>query len=222
MYATVPTATPSAVISDSGGLVTLAGRVGLRRSGHGLGQAEVENLRSALGEEDVRGLDVAVEDALGVGGVEGINECERDVDDGRDIQRSARQPLLERLALEQLHRDERWLCADVVNRADIRMIQRRGRAALALEPLDGLGIGLESIGQCLDCDDAVEPCVLGSIDLAHPARSERGHHRIRAKPSTRLQHHLTIRDYRWATPLAEPCTAASAPHATRCAGHRCL
>jgi hypothetical protein len=36
-----------------------------------LGQTEVEKLgMSALGDKDVRGLDVAVDDAFGVGGVE--------------------------------------------------------------------------------------------------------------------------------------------------------
>ena len=78
-------------------------------------------------------------------GVERIDQSERDVHSGRDVQRSARQALLQRFTLEQLHGDERRIRADVVNRADIRVIQRRGGARLALKPFDRLGVGLESL-----------------------------------------------------------------------------
>ena len=48
------------------------------RVGAELGQAEVEHLRVlALGHEDVRGLDVAVDDAALMRGVEGVRDLDR-------------------------------------------------------------------------------------------------------------------------------------------------
>ena len=45
------------------------------------GKTEVQNLDWAtLGEKDVRGLDVAVDDALSVSGVEGVGELDADVE----------------------------------------------------------------------------------------------------------------------------------------------
>ena len=45
-----------------------------RLVGRGLRQTEIENLRSARGQEDVRRLDVAMDDALAVRGVERIGD----------------------------------------------------------------------------------------------------------------------------------------------------
>ena len=63
-------------------------------------------------------------DALGVRGFQGIGHGAADVHEGRDIQWAASQSLLERLAFEQLHRDERRIGADIVDGADIRVIER--------------------------------------------------------------------------------------------------
>ena len=47
---------------------------GIRRN---LGQAEVENLGvTAIGHEDIRGLDVAMDNAAGVGRVESIRDLD--------------------------------------------------------------------------------------------------------------------------------------------------
>ena len=95
-----------------------------RRSGRCLREPEIENLRPARGEEDVRRLDVAMHDALAVRGIQGIGHGEGDVDEDRDVHRAASEPLLERLALEQLHRDERRIGADIVDGADIGVVER--------------------------------------------------------------------------------------------------
>ena len=59
--------------------------------------------------------------------------------------------------------------ADVVERADVRMIERRDRARLALEALAQLRVGRERRRQDLDRDRAVEPRVAGAVDFAHAA-----------------------------------------------------
>ena len=71
----------------------------------------------------------------GVRGVEGIGDREGDVDEDRHVHRPAREPLLERLAFEQFHRDERRIGADVVDRADVRVVERRGGSRFALKAL---------------------------------------------------------------------------------------
>ena len=64
-------------------------------------------------------------------------------------------------------------CADVVERADVRMIELRDRARFAIEPLAELRIGGEQVRQDLDRDDAIEAGIAGFVDLAHAARAER-------------------------------------------------
>ena len=63
-----------------------------------LGQAEVEHLRLlALGDEDVRGLDVAVDDAALVRGVERVGDLDRRVEQTLERQRPAADAVLQRL-----------------------------------------------------------------------------------------------------------------------------
>ena len=76
MYAIVPTALPGLVSRASAvtvgrGLVAAAGTVNL-------GQPEIENLRvAAAGDEQIRRLDVAVDDPGGVRGVERVGDLDR-------------------------------------------------------------------------------------------------------------------------------------------------
>ena len=65
----------------------------------------------------------------------------------------------------------RW-SPDVVQRADVRMVERRDGARFALEALAELGIGGECVGQDLDRDDAIEPRVARLVDLAHAAGAD--------------------------------------------------
>src|SRR5262245_35478924 len=72
------------------------------------------------------------------------------------------------------------------------MIERCEHLRFALEPGDAIGIGGERIGQDLDRDVASELRVARAIDLAHAARTERGHNLIR--PERRpWRHHFACR-----------------------------
>src|SRR6185503_6070569 len=84
---------------------------------------------------------------------------------------AARDAVRQRLALEQLH--DQIVVADVVEGADVRMVQRRDRLRLALEARAQIGSMCELRRQDLDGDAAIEPGVAGAVDLAHPARAER-------------------------------------------------
>ena len=68
-----------------------------------------------------------------------------------------------------------------VDRADVRMIERREKLRLALEARDALGIDARSLQHDLDRDVAPELRVARAIDLAHPAGPKQGQNFIRAK-----------------------------------------
>ncbi len=101
----------------------------------------------------------------------------------------------ERLPFEELHHQEigAILVADVVQRADVRMIQRRDSACFAIEPFTELRIAGELRRQDFDGDVASQPRIARAIDFAHPARSKRGHDLVRAEPSSSRKRHAERR-----------------------------
>src|SRR5258708_13874795 len=86
-------------------------------------------------------------------------------------QRLAIHVLLERLAFEQLHDEELLplVFSHVVNRADMRIVQRGCRACFALEPLLRTGFCDETRRQNLDGYVSSETRVGRPVNLAHPA-----------------------------------------------------
>ena len=132
-----------------------------------------------------------MDDALAVRLVERVGDL------GRDLQRlvERQRPLLEargqRLAVEMRH-DEVVRAvdvADVVDAADVRMVERGDGARLALEAGARIGIASDLGRQDLDRDRAIEARVAGSVDLAHAARADLGGHFIRAEASARTERH---------------------------------
>ena len=63
-------------------------------------------------------------DTLAVRSIEGIGNGACDVNEDRDFHQAASEPLLECLAFEQFHRDERWIGADIVDGADTGVVER--------------------------------------------------------------------------------------------------
>ncbi len=59
--------------------------------------------------------------------------------------------------------------ADVVNRDDIRMIERGSRARFTLEPPHALGVQAVAVSKQLDGYISFQPLVLGEINFAHTA-----------------------------------------------------
>ena len=112
-------------------------------------------------------------DALAVRGIQGIGDGAGDVHEDRDLDQAASEPLLECLAVEQFHRDERWIGADVVDRADIGVIERGGRPRFTLEAFQRLRRRRDSVRQHFDRHHPVETGVRGPIHRAHPAGAER-------------------------------------------------
>ena len=110
-----------------------------------------------------------------------VREAERREDLARvldgDVDRcgaAADDQLLERAAVEELHRDVVGVLglAAVVDRDDVRMVERGGVLCLAAEPLDELVVVPVAAVEDLDGDPAAELLILGEVDVGHPAGAE--------------------------------------------------
>ena len=106
MYDTVPSALPWTVSWSSMVRVGVAVRHG-QTDGTDFRQSKVENLGvTARGNENVRGLDVAMDDSRGVGGIQRVGDFDARVEEAF---RSAEAPvdsLLQGVSLQELHDDE--------------------------------------------------------------------------------------------------------------------
>ena len=82
--------------------------------------------------------------------------------------------VLQRHAVQKLHGDEGLavLLADVVNRADVGMVQRGRGLRFALKTVERLRIARDIFGQEFQRDEAVQARVLGLVDDAHAAAAE--------------------------------------------------
>ncbi len=108
---------------------------------------------------------------------------------GGNLQRlvERERPLLEtrreRLAVEMRH--DKVVRAidmpDVVDAADVRMVQRGNGSCLLFESGAKIGIAGDVTGQDLDGDGAIEARVAGFVDLTHPARAQGADDLIRAE-----------------------------------------
>ena len=140
-----------------------------------LGEAEIEHLRlAALVDEDVGRFDVAVDDAARVRCIEGIGDLNGEIEQPGQRNRFAVDFGLQRSAFEQLEDDERapFVFADFVDRADVRMVQRRCGPRFTEEPLDCETIARRLGQQELERHPSAEDQILGQIDLAHAAAAK--------------------------------------------------
>jgi hypothetical protein len=117
------------------------------------------------------GLNVAVDDSFRVGSVQALCDLNRQIENFIDLHRLAEDALLERFPVQVLHGNEvlALKLVDVVNGADIGMIQCRSCLSLALEPLQGVAIFGYLLGQKLEGDCALEFGVLRLVDDPHPS-----------------------------------------------------
>ena len=131
---------------------------GLRLFLH-LGQSEIEQLDAGARDQNVAGLEVAMHDAFAMRGVERVGDLHGVLQRARERQRTG-----ELGALDVLH--HQVVGADIVERADIGVIERCHGAGFTLEAVAEFG------GGDFDGDGAVEARIAGLVDLAHAARSE--------------------------------------------------
>ena len=115
-----------------------------------------------------------------IGNLDGVPQCLI------QWEQAAAQPRSERLALDQLHHEILMLEAadvgssDVMQRADVRVIEPRDGARFALEPLAAVGLSRDVFGQDLQGDVAVQPRVPRAEHFPHAAGADRGNDFVRA------------------------------------------
>jgi hypothetical protein len=163
----------------------------------GLGEAEVGHLARAaaapavvaVGHEHVRGLEVAVQHPLAVRGREapsGLDEGRQHVAPGS---RRLPQPLLQRAALDQLHRDHDpvlGIVVDVVDRHHVGVAEhghgpRLANHARPAERIHDLGT------QHLERDLALQPGIVGAEHPAHAALTELLDDEVATEASARIE-----------------------------------
>src|SRR5436309_11002626 len=102
------------------------------RFGGELRQPEIENLcLPTVGNEYVAWFDVAMDNALRVCRLQGVGDLYRYMQQLFCFQRASVNLVFQLPAFEQFHRDEMvaFILVDVVDSANVRMIQRRCRSS---------------------------------------------------------------------------------------------
>jgi hypothetical protein len=77
-------------------------------------------------------------------------------------------------AIQILDHNERLICvlADLVNRADVGMVEGRSRASLATKSFERLRVSRQFIGQEFEGDEAAKLSVLSLVHHTHPSTAE--------------------------------------------------
>ena len=217
MYGSVPRNSPGAV-NGSRMKVVAASAPSASSCGPSLARPKSSSFtRGAPLDPDqhhVRGFEVAVDDAAAVRDGEGIADLRADVEHLPERQGSRSQALGERPAFDVLHHEEVQRAAgrvrprrmhggfapDVVQDADVRVLERGGRARFVFEPAAAVGIGGRERRQDLDGDSTAQAGVAGLVDLAHPAGPDRSLDLVGAEPEAGRQRHGSPPGAEWPVP----------------------
>jgi hypothetical protein len=112
---------------------------------------------TTLGDKNVGWLDVTVNDAFRVSGVESVSHFGGERKQRFQLHRATADAVLERGAFKIFHGDECLpvLFANVVNRADVGVVQRRSRFGFTAKSFQCLVILCYVFGQEFEGDEAV-------------------------------------------------------------------
>ena len=129
---------------------------------------------TSLGDKDVGGLDIAVHDSGGMRGIERIRNFDPQPQNLVNFHRPPADPVFQGHPFEKLHRDEGMaiLFANIVDRADVGMIESGGGLGLTSKSRQRLCISGHFVRQKLERDETVQSRVLGFIDHAHAAAAQ--------------------------------------------------
>jgi hypothetical protein len=141
-----------------------------------LGDPEIENLRRPIGQEDdVGGLDVAMDDPRFVRVSESARHLLRDRKGFIEREAAAVEARLQRFAIVERHGDEQLSVLglpDLVDRADARVIEGGGGARFSDESRLGVRVFTQVRRKKFQCDMTAEPLVSRSVHDRHaPAPS---------------------------------------------------
>src|SRR5664279_4096144 len=146
-----------------------------------LGKAEVEDLcGAAIHKENIGRFDVSMNDAFVVGCFQSIGNLDSEIEKLRNRDRLSRNTALQSLAFEKFHSDKgaAFEFADVIDGADIGVIQSGCRTSFAAKALDCLRVLRNIVGQKFQGNVAAEASVFGFVDDTHAAAAEFFHHEV--------------------------------------------
>ena len=128
-------------------------------------------------------------DAERVGGLESARRLDHEVESVRGWQRTGAHARAQRLAVDEFRRDEMpAICfADVVNRDDVGMVERRHAPRFPLKAPQTVFVLSEPRRDDLERELAAKPQILGEVHLAHSTSSKAGYDAIMGNDSTGLQ-----------------------------------
>ena len=123
--------------------------------------------------------------SLAVRGIEGAGDLDGDAEGFFDRQRSLAEARFEAFALDVLHDEEfdRTLAADVVERADVGVIQAGDGSRFAFEALG------DSALTDFDGNGTVQARVAGFVDFAHSPCAQQGDDLVRPEAGLLGQEH---------------------------------
>ena len=126
---------------------------------------------SAIGHENIRGLDVPMHNALRVCRIERFGDLRSNFQQRVHSKWLCGDAMLQRSAFQKFHREKRMAVGfvNLVNRADVRMIKRGSSARFSLEPLERLAVPRELVGQKFQRDESAKLGVFGLVHHAHAA-----------------------------------------------------
>ena len=157
-----------------------------------LRQAKVQYLGlAARRDHHVGGLDVAVDDAAFVRGVQGVGDLAPELRNVVERDRRPLDPIRQRASFDVLHRNVADAAgfADVVDGGDVGMGEPGGRARLAHEAAPAIVVQRERGRENLQRDPPVEPCVRGEEHLAHAAGPDGRHDFVHPEPGAAGEGH---------------------------------
>ena len=140
-------------------------------------QAKIEKRgMSAGGDDDVSRLDVAVNNALGMGDIKGVGQLDRHLQQCFGFERSALQTPTDVLPFKQLHHDERTSLpfSDVEHGTDVWVLKPGSGSSFTPKPLERLLVLGVLVGKELQRDRPVQTGVLRAVDAPHPTTSDLG------------------------------------------------
>ena len=129
---------------------------------------------AALGDEEVGGFDVAMNDALSVSGIEPIGNLNGDIEEPVKFKGLTADEVLERNAVEKFHDDVRFavLLTNVMNGADVGMVEGGGGLRFPFEARKRLGVFGHVVGQEFERDAAMQAGVVRFINNPHTTAAE--------------------------------------------------
>jgi len=107
---------------------------------------------TALGDEDVGGLDIAMNDPRRVRRTEGVSDFDVKRQQHIDFQRTSSNAVLQHHAVQKFHGDERlpFVFPDLMDGADVGMVQGRSCPGFAPETFERLRVTSNVLGQELN------------------------------------------------------------------------